>query len=149
MAKQSSADLPKPVGLALVLCDTVYVEQVGGAKRALVGLFDRISARRFPAVHHKLCVFVSLTEVRPGTTCRLDIVHAETDKPVVNLSGPMPLSEPIQIWELVFTLHDLEFPEPGIYYVRLFGNDQIVLQRPISVVLMDGEPKNEPHKAAE
>lgn len=137
MAKRR-VELPKPVPIALVVCEAVYREP--GGKQALVGLFNRISAKRFPAIHAKLCVFVSLTEVMPGTKCRLDIVHAETDEPVVVAQGPMPKDAgPIAIWDVVFSLENLQFKEPGKYYVRFFGNDVIILQRPFEVALLKKE----------
>jgi hypothetical protein len=128
---------PRPVPIALVICDNVYRES--GGKQALVGLFNRITTRRIPAVHARLCVFVSLTEVMPGTTCKIDIVHAETDEPVVSAHGPMPREAgPIAILDMQFKFENLVFKEAGRYYVRVFGNDQIVLQRPFEVVLIEG-----------
>jgi hypothetical protein len=138
-------ELPKPVGIALVLCDNVYTESAG--KQALIGLFNRIMAKKFPATHPRLCVFVSLTEVMPGTKCQLDIVHSETDEPVVRIEGPMPEGPgPIAVWDVVFPLETLVFMEPGTYYVRFFGNGQIILQRPFEVVLIDGRNSHEPDK---
>lgn len=138
MAKRR--ELPKPVPIALVVCDNVYTEP--GGKQALVGLFNRISARKFPAIHPRLCVFVSLTEALPGTKCKLDIVHAETDEPVLAAEGPMPRDlGPIAVWDLVFRFENVHFKEPGKYYVRFFGNDTIILQRPFEVALLKGKER--------
>lgn len=140
MAKRR-AELPKPVPIALVICDNVYTEP--GGKQALVGLFNRISARKFPAVHSCLCVFVSLTEALPGTKCKIDIVHAETDEAVVVAEGPMPSDDagPIAVWDFVFRFENVNFKEAGKYYVRVFGNDTIILQRPFEVVLIKGKER--------
>ena len=139
---ESHPNVPAPVAIALVVCDNV--DQSSSGKRALVGLFDRISAVRFPAVHPRLCVYVSITDVRRFTHCKLDIVHGETDKPIVVSQGPMPEEGgPIAVWALVFELEGLQFPEPGTYFVRFFGNDQILVQRPIEVIeLQRGGEKN-------
>jgi hypothetical protein len=134
-----------PVGIALVICDNVYFDSTG--KRALVGLFNRISAPTFPARHHKLCVFVSVTEVLRSTECKLDIVHAETELPILQMGGPMPERPPTTVFDMVFEVRELVFPEPGTYYVRFFGNEQILIQRPIEVVSSEhSEEQDNEHK---
>jgi hypothetical protein len=121
-----------PGAIALVVCDSVYESTDG--KRALVGLFTKISARQFPTVHGKLCVYVSVTNVKPATACKVEIVNGETDQTIVSAEGPMPdANDPLAIWDLVFEFRNLVFPEPGKYYVRFFGNDHLLLERPFQV----------------
>ena len=132
----------KPVGIGLVVCDNVYRES--GNKQALVGLFNRIRSRQFPAVHPKMCVYASVTDVRPNTVLALDIVHSETDQTVTRLEGPPPGAvEPTTICDLVFELQNLEFPEPGRYYIRFHGNNHILLQRPFEVEVIGSGESNE------
>ena len=142
---------PKPVGIALVPCDNVYMDSSG--KQALVGLFNRIVVPRFPAVKGKMCVYAAITEVYPKTTCKIDIVHAETDAPVFQAEGDMDGLDidPTTICDLVFELRNVCFREAATYYVRLFGNNQILLQRPFELVTSvnpntneDKEGKDEP-----
>ena len=136
------ASVPPPTPIAFVLCDNVYQDSHG--KRALVGLFDRIVARSMPTVHPKMCVLVSLTSIRPNTICKLDIVHSETDEPIIVMQGPAPPgTQPIDIWDVVFELPPVQFREPGTYYVRFFGNERILVQRPIRVVLQRTKSEQE------
>ena len=128
------SERPKPVGIALVICDNVYKDSTG--KRALIGLFNEIRTAAFPANHNRLCVLVSLTDLRPHTVCKLDVVHAETDEPVIEMEGPLPVEDPTTICDLVFELRELQFPSAGTYYIRFFGNEQILIQRPIEVIHM-------------
>ena len=142
MAEQSIAVPPGPI--ALVVCDNVYESSEG--KRALVGLFTKITARDFPALHGKLCVYVSITNVKRFTTCKVEVVCGETDVVVVAAEGPMPdLNNPLAVWDLVFEFRNLVFPEPGKYYVRFFGNSTPLLERPFEVVKLaaarEGEEK--------
>jgi hypothetical protein len=130
-------ELPTPVGIALVICDSVYADP--GGKRALVGLFDAISARNFPVVHPQLCVFGSLTEVMHGTECRVDIVHSETESVVAVAASLSPPGNPIKVWEFTHTFKAVRFDEPGTYFVRVFGNGAIVLQRPFRVARIKGK----------
>ena len=88
-----STEFATPTGIALVLCDNVYHDSHG--KRALVGLFNQITSTDFPAVQPRMCVMVSLTSLRPQTECKLDIVHSETEEPVVEMGGPLPQDDPL------------------------------------------------------
>jgi len=131
----------KPSPIALVVCDNVYRES--GGKTALVGLFNKIYATKFPATHSRLCIYASVTDIRPNTTFKLDIVHSETDQPVATLQGPPPKqTNPTTICDFTFEINNIVFPEEGRYYIRFHGNDHILLQRPFDVHKMS-EKKNE------
>lgn len=70
----------------------------------------------------------------------MDIVNAETDEPVIAMSGPAPDGVgPTTIWDVTFELPPLTFPSPGRYYVRFLGNDQVLMQRPFEVVDINQE----------
>lgn len=121
-----------PTIIALVVCDNIYREP--GGKTALVGLFSSIATSQFPAVHPRLAVFLSVTSVRPGMTGRLEIVHGETDVPVITATGAFPeVVSPTTVIDMNFILKNVTFPEPATYFIRFFGNDIILVQRPFEV----------------
>ena len=137
-----STGLPPPTPIALVLCDNVY--RATNGKQALVGLFNKIIAQKFPASHPRMCVFVSVTSIRPNTNCSLDIINAETDAQVIAVSGPAPAGvPPTTVWDVVFELPPLTFHTAGKYYVRFLGNNQVLMQRPFEVIEMQ-KAKEEP-----
>jgi hypothetical protein len=126
-----------PSPIALVVCDALYQDPSG--KSALVGLFNRLVAARFPATHPQMCVFASVTEVRAGTRFRLVVEHAENGTRVAELSaGPPPETgvDPTAVLDLRFILQGLTFPEPGRYYIQFWANDHLLLQRPFDAVLL-------------
>lgn len=131
----SHTQIVPPVGIALVACDNIFTDSEG--KMALVGLFNQISVPKFPVIKSKMCIYASMTDVYPGTSCKVDIVNAETDLPLFAAEGEMDQSGliPTTICDLVFELHNVVFSEPGAYYVRFFGNGKILLQRPFNLVL--------------
>ncbi len=131
----SKPALPAPTPIALVICESIYEDK--GGKRALIGLFNQIIAQRFPISHGGMFVFVSITSLRPKTICKLDIVNAETDALVAMMEGPLQDDNPVVVCDLVFEMRNLVFPEPGKYFVRFWGNDQILMQRPIDVLAVD------------
>lgn len=124
----------KPVPIALVVCDNIYTES--GGKTALVGLFNRITAAKLPITHPRLCVFASVTDIRPNTVFKLDIIHSETDHIIVSLGGPPPEgTTPISIFDIRFELRNLVFQSGGLYFIRFWGNDHLLMQRPFHVAL--------------
>lgn len=124
----------KPTPIALIVCDNIYEEPHG--KKALVGLFNNISAKNFPAYHPRLAVFASLTGLREGSRAMLDIVNAESDgEVVVSASGPFPSGvTPLIVVDMEFIFNDVCFKEEGMYFVRLWSNGHLLMQRPFNVV---------------
>ena len=125
---------PQPI--ALIVCENVYADSDG--KRALIGLFNKISASNAdgPIIQPKMCVYLSMTEVDRGTVIKLEIANGETDEVVVRAeSPPAPLDiNPTTIFDFQFELKNISFPEPGIYLVKFCGNNNTLLQRPIEVI---------------
>ena len=123
----------KPSPIALVVCDTIYQEP--GGKLALVGLFNGVVATAIPARHARLAVFASATGVRPDSTAKIEIVHAEhEDRIVVAAEGPFPPEAGVvSVVDLSFIFNNLVFPETGIYYVRFWANGHLLLMRPFEV----------------
>lgn len=127
-----AASLVLPSIIALVVCDNIYTEP--GGKNALVGLFNGITAESFPARHPRIAVFVSLTGVRPKTTGKLDIVHGETDEPIIEAKGTFgDQIGPTDVVDMSFLLDNVIFPKPGTYFIRFFGNEQPLVLRPFNV----------------
>lgn len=124
--------MTSPVPIALVVCDNVYREPSG--KIALVGLFNRLFAAKLPARHPRLCVYASLTEIRPRTKLQLRIVHPETDAVVASIDGESsPNSDPMAVEDTVFFLSNLLFPQAGRYDIQLWGGGNLLSQRPFIV----------------
>lgn len=126
------ASTVKPTPIALVVCDAVYHEST--RKTALVGLFNQIQVRQFPATHRRLCIYCSVTDIRPNSKFKVDIVHSETDEKALEVGIDPPAGiNPTTIADMTFELVNVPFKEPGRYYIRLWGNDHCLLQRPFDV----------------
>lgn len=134
----------KPCGLALVVCDAIYSDPNG--KAALVGLFNMIRAPRVPVTHPRLCVYVSVTEVRPNTRFRLMVENPESGHRVAELQGEPPADiSPTAICDFQFLLDNLTFVEAGRYYIQFWADEYLLIQRPFDLVLhMPGRQQGEP-----
>lgn len=131
----------KATPIALVLCDAIYQEAPGG-KAALVGLFNSIATAKFPTVHPRLSVFASVTGLRAGSHAKLEIIHGESENPIVSAAGPFPEgATPLSVADLQFVFNNVVFPEEGTYFVRFWVNDHILALRPFEVSAIKREKK--------
>lgn len=138
----ATSDKVKPTPIALVVCDNIYQEP--GGKTALVGLFNRIAAREFPVTHPRMAVFASVTGLRKGSNAKIEIVHAENDSIIVSAEGPFPKeADALAIVDMSFVFNNVTFPEPGIYYIRFWSNEHLILMRPF--VLEKVRPRGSSH----
>lgn len=89
-----------------------------------------------------MAVFVSVTDVRKGMIGRLDIVHGETDNPILEARGPLGEGvSPTDVVDMTFILRNVVFPEPGTYFIRFFGNDHPLMMRPFHVIQSESRGK--------
>lgn len=125
----------KPTPIALVVCDSIYMEHGPARRVSLVGIFDRIVAEQFPCRQAQLCVYVAATELRPSTKLMMRIVHAESDKLIVAMQGkPDPRVAPTHIMATYFVFNRVVFPDPGRYYVEFWADDNLIVQRRLELV---------------
>jgi hypothetical protein len=82
-----------------------------------------------------MAIFVSLTGLRPNSTAKLDIVHAETEHPVVVAEGQFPDAvNPLTVADMQFVLNNVRFETPGTYYVRFWANTHLLVTRAFEVI---------------
>lgn len=133
------AHVPPPIGIALVVCESVSKHSCG--KQNLVGVFNVLESEVFPFVQDELTIYVALTNSRPENICHVDIVNATMDEELVR---PIQFSPPrvdgleTGLIELTFAFQGIPFPKPGQYVVRLIADGGILLQRPIQICQRNG-----------
>lgn len=81
-----------------------------------------------------MAVFASLTGLRDGSEAKLEVVHGETDEAIASAQGPFPSGyTPLTVVDMNFILNDVTFREEGIYFIRFWANDHLLMQRPFEV----------------
>ncbi len=121
-------DKPKPLPLAMVICDTVIEDKKTG-KKSLIGMFNNINVGKIPCVHPNFNVFISLTEGQGDYIGKLGCVYIDEDKPIAELKGPIKFVNPHQIIEFNFEFSGLRLPKYGNYRFEFFCNEQLVISR--------------------
>ena len=65
---------PHPSLNAMLLCD-LTIREHGTGKMSLIGIFENISAARFPVVHRALTVYAKLADAEGEYGIRLELVR--------------------------------------------------------------------------
>jgi len=124
-----------------VLCDDVRREDNG--KFILIGLFEAINAKKFPATHQTLFVVNRWCKGQGMYTQKIRIVNTK-DKSIVFQTDDQPF-ELVDIdrhHTLVSKFNNLVFVNEGKYWVEILLDKELILNYPILLK----EMANEPHR---
>lgn len=128
-----------PYALALVVCDSVYMDASSG-KRTLLGLFSTIGAPSFPTKHPMLSVYAAITDAHGTIPLTLRLVDAaEARKPVMESTTEVCPPDPRTVVEVNFAAGNLEFPAPGEYRLQLRSGTTPLLERRIVLFQIEGQ----------
>lgn len=128
------AHMETPLGLALVVCDSIIEDKHTG-KKTLVGLFDRITAARLPCVHPAMSIFVSLTGARGEFPCEVICRHTDDETVAFSAQGQVVLKDPRQVVDLVFRMRGVRFPKADMYWTNFLIDGIPIMMRPLFVKL--------------
>lgn len=123
---------PKPISLAMIICDMIMDDRKTG-KKILVGTFNTINARNFPALHLEMHIFLTLTEGHGEYQSSLKCIRSDFHKPIMEISGPIKFLSPLDVVEIGFALKNLAFPSPGTYIFQLSCDSDIIASRKFMV----------------
>ena len=114
-----------------VLCDDVRREDNG--KFMLIGLFEAITAKKFPATHPTLFVVNRWCKGAGSFTQKIRIVSArETGAKVFETEEQLfELKDIDSHHTLISKFNNLVFPDPGKYWVEVLLNNELILNYPI------------------
>lgn len=122
-----------------VLCDDVRREENG--KFMLMGLFESISAKRFPATHPVLFVANRWCKGEGAFRQKIRIVNSKDGSKIFETGDqPFGLKGIDSHHTLVSKINNVSFPSPGKYWVEVFLDDDLVLNYPIILREVKGEP---------
>lgn len=122
-----------PIGLALILCDTV-IEDRHTMKKSLIGLFSQIGTMTFPYTHPLIHLLVSLTGGKGDYPCEVLCQHEDLQTTVFSIKNNLRFRSHDEVADLVYNLKSLTFPRPGRYWFKVLLDDTPIMMRPVLVV---------------
>jgi hypothetical protein len=129
----ATAGRPHPTLNAMLLCDHT-IRELGTGKVSLIGIFENISAARFPVVHHALSVYAKLGDAEGEYAIRLELVRLDDGHTVAQGALRAAFADRLAPGELIFALESLALERPGRYEFRLYADDRYIAGKSFTVV---------------
>jgi hypothetical protein len=117
----------------MLLCDHT-IREAGTGKVSLIGVFENISAARFPVVHRALSVYAKLADAEGEYAIRLELLRLDDGHVLAQGALKAAFADRMAAGELVFALEHLRFERPGRYEFRLYADDRFVAGKTFTVV---------------
>lgn len=105
--------MSEPVLVALLFADRVITED--NNKKGVIGIFNRVQARSFPAGFPPWFIYAAVTNLEDAHSFSINLVHDETASVVVPISGKLTAQKDTDVVELSFWITKAIFPEEGFY----------------------------------
>jgi len=131
---------PKIIPLAMIICDTVITD-VQTKKKSLIGMFNRINAKKAPITHPSMSIHLALTEGHGKYECELRCLFSRDDKLIFKSNGTISFSEPTQVADLTFNLAGVALPKFGDYRFEFYAEGKLVITRKLAVLEIKKEEK--------
>ncbi|MDD3905984.1 MAG: hypothetical protein PHS46_05580 [Candidatus Omnitrophica bacterium] len=113
-----------------VMCDDVRREDNG--KFILVGLFEAINAKKFPATHPTLFLANRWSKGSGSFTQKIRIMNPKDNSIIFQTDEQVfELSDIDRHHTLVSRFNNLVFPNPGKYWVEVLLDGELVINYPI------------------
>lgn len=105
--------MSEPVLLAILFADRIITEDNG--KKGLIGIFQRMSADRFPATFPPWAVYVAITNSTGNRPFKLTLQSVEDGKVIFPIEGNFNAGSHEDVVELAVSVSGAVFPIPGKY----------------------------------
>ena len=123
-----------------VLCDDVRREENG--KFILIGLFEAINSKKFPAAHQSMFIANRWCKGEGSFTQKIRVVNSKDKSLVFQTDDQVfELADIDRHHTLVSKFNNLVFPTPGKYWVELLLDGELFLNYPILLKEVSIEPR--------
>jgi len=126
-----------PTLLFSVLCDDVRREDNG--KFILIGLFETIGARKFPAIHPTLFIMNCWTSGMGDFRQRSRIISKNGDLLAEDKETLFSLKDLKAKHRIIARFNNLKFDSPGEYAVEVLLNGDLKVRYPLLVKEVEGD----------
>lgn len=127
----------RPTARTFVVCDEVTPDPSAPGRLTLVRVaqaFRPDPGATYPVYNRQLCGFAQLTGGRGAGAVRLVVRRADTDAPLCG-SHSVPVdfggNDPLAVRGVVLRLRAVRFPAPGLYWVELWYDSEVLAQAPV------------------
>lgn len=127
-----------PVVRNLIVSEDIQTNPANPREVTLVNLLSAIRSLEqpaFPLLHRELCIFVQLSDCRGSGEIEVRIAHADSGEwaypgPSAPWKAMLP-NDPLEVVGLPFRIRNVEFAEPGLYWIQFWYNGDVLAQQPL------------------
>lgn len=107
----------------MLICDHIHRDTLSG-KPTLLGVFDEIHPRAYPAELGPVGVYINLTNMRGRYALGLDWLRGDTEEELARIEVALrvDVQDPLTRVEAAVMNEHLPVPAPGRYVLRLRAN---------------------------
>lgn len=126
----------RPTVRSLIVCDRIRPDRDHPTRVSLIHVIDSIRSSLgspYPLTHPHLSVFAQLTECRGRVRMQVRVASADTEQPLFGspVYNATFANSPLTLHGARFRVLKCRFPEPGLYWVQLWINDELSAQTPL------------------
>ena len=133
-------EIIKPSVQAFLVCDQVISDSATG-KKTVVGAFTHIWATNFPCRHHKLGIYLCITDAEGDYVFEIQLVYLNTNQIVGRATMPkVTINDRLDINDYGINIPYTDFPAVGRYEFRLYANGTFITQKDFNVIQSSGGP---------
>ncbi len=122
----------KPHIISFLIADSV-IQEKGSNKWSAIGIFDRISADRFPCMHASMALYIKLTDAEGEYNLRVEFTDSDARKLGVFEGIKLKVASKLATPDFGIQTKNLFIPKPGKYNFDLYFNDQHCQSFPLIV----------------
>ena len=126
-----------PVPMAFLICDQVITDEAT-KKKTLVGVFDHVMVKQFPARHGPVALYARLFDSEGTHDCSVEYVRTDTQEVLGNAKGQISVRSRNKTFEFSINLPAVDIPEPGEYEFRLYLGNRLMHRARLTAMEMQG-----------
>jgi hypothetical protein len=117
-----------------ILCDDIRQEL--GGKISLMGIFEDIYASRFPAFHSRLAIVNEWSDTTGAFDAMLRILSPDRKTIIRETASKIKIADARQKQRDISIHLNIEFKEPGTYWIENYIDGVLVNSVPLNVILV-------------
>lgn len=122
-----------PICVAIVICNEV-IEDKRTSNKTLINLFNGINVSALPALHPRLCLLASLTNLQTDQPVGFSIT-GPSGAELMKMEGTVSSGgDPLAVFDLVVEMLALTLAEEGVHSVNILSADTVIGSRRFSVI---------------
>lgn len=125
--------VPTPVPIAFLSCDQILVDS-GTGKKTIVGVFDRIWVRQFPARHGPVWLYVRVIDCEGQYPIRIEYVQVSNQTILGSAEGTTTSKDRHLYTDFVLQLPVIALPERGEYEFRLWMSNRFISSTRLTIL---------------